>query len=49
MYLIEKGHPVSMGETELPVDVLPPHTRDFSREIGGRAFYLQGLNLYGIN
>ena len=30
-------------------DVLPPHTRDFSRELGGRAFYLQGLNSYGIN
>ena len=31
------------------IDVLPPHTRDFSRELGGRAIYLQGLNLYGIN
>ena len=30
-------------------DVLPPHTRDFSRELCGRAFYLQGLNSYGIN
>ena len=30
------------------LDVLPPHTRDFSRELGGRAFYLQSLNSYGI-
>ena len=30
------------------VDVHPPHTRDFSRELGGRAFYLHALNSYGI-
>ena len=37
------------SDDQRAIDVLPPHTRDFSRELGGRAFYLQGLNSYGIN